>query len=81
MMRRISNRSCGRARRDNYLMRNSEHGALDKWSHHRRNRLEPIIRERFRTRGQTDDEACHYIEGVCWDHPSVAVARILSSRS
>jgi hypothetical protein len=67
----ISRSSRGRAGQHKYLMRNSDHDACD-----RRDRLEPIIRARFKERGQSDHEATAYIEDVCWERLAEAIARV-----
>ncbi|RYF49307.1 MAG: hypothetical protein EOO38_08215 [Cytophagaceae bacterium] len=60
-------------------MRNSDHDAYDRWLCDRRDRLEPIIRARFKERGQSDHEATAYIEDVCWEHLAEAIARVRRS--
>lgn len=49
---------------------------FEKWSNDYRAKLEPVIRQRFRDRGQTDAEADAYIAGCCWDHPWLALAKL-----
>jgi len=80
-LQRTSKPSTGRAIQRKYVTMTNEHDALELWATNRRNRLEPIIRARFKERGQGDDEATEYIELCCWEHPSVAIARARSNRS
>jgi hypothetical protein len=74
----ISKPSIGRAVQHKYVTMTNEPDALELWATNHRNCLEPIIRERFRARGQADDEASEYIAGCCWQHPAVALRRFWS---
>lgn len=62
-------------------MMNINNDAFDRWSRDYRNRMETVIRARFRQRGQDDSEADTYIAECCWEHPGVTWARLAGQRN
>ena len=53
---------------------------FDEWSRSYRERLEPIIRARFASRGQAAVDADRYVNEVCWEHPMIALRHLMARR-